>query len=121
MWSPGWWNDLVDEGTAPDPRFTFANERTFLAWIRTSLALIAGGLGVDAFAHDLPAWSRTVLASVLVIVGGLLGATAFARWHRAELALRRNEPRPLSRSPQIVSFTLAAVALGVTLLIFAGY
>src|SRR3954462_10286719 len=65
MWSPGWWNDLVDEGAAPDPRFTFANERTFLAWIRTSLALIAGGLGVDAFAHDLPAWSRTALASVL--------------------------------------------------------
>ncbi|HWJ62691.1 MAG TPA: DUF202 domain-containing protein [Acidimicrobiales bacterium] len=117
MWSPKWWNELVQEGAAPDPRMTFANERTFLAWIRTSLALIAGGLGVDAFAHDLPDWSRTLLASVLVIIGGILGASAFRRWLQAELAMRRDEPLPPSRSPQIVSLALAAVALGVAVLI----
>jgi putative membrane protein len=32
------------EGTEPDYRFTLANERTFLAWIRTALALLAGGV-----------------------------------------------------------------------------
>ena len=121
MWNPGWWNELVEQGTAPDPRVTFANERTFLAWIRTSLALIAGGLGVDAFADDLAPWSRTTLACVLVTVGGLLGASAFQRWRRAELALRRREPLPPSRSPQIVSLALAAVAIGVLGLIVFGH
>ena len=33
-------------GHEPDYRFTLANERTFLAWIRTSLGLMAVGLAV---------------------------------------------------------------------------
>jgi putative membrane protein len=120
VWSPKWWNELVDQGVAPDPRVTFANERTFLAWIRTSLALIAGGLGVDAFAEDLAPWSRTTLACLLVTLGGLLGASAFARWRRAELAMRRGESLPPSRTPQIVSISVAAVAVGVVLMIVVG-
>lgn len=114
---PGWWERLLAEGTAPDPRFTFANERTFLAWVRTSLALMAGGLGVDTFADDLPAWSRTTLATVLVTLGGLLAASSFRRWHRAERALRRSEPLPPSRSPQVVAVALAAVAAGALVLV----
>lgn len=115
--SPGWWDRLLAEGTAPDPRFTFANERTFLAWVRTSLALMAGGLGVDAFADDLPAWSRTTLAAVLVVLGGVLVATSFRRWLRAEQALRRQEPLPPSRAPQVVALALAAVAAGALVLV----
>ena len=120
MWSPRWWNELIEEGQAPDPRVTFANERTFLAWIRTSLALLAAGLGVDAFAKDLPAWSRTLLASVLIALGGLVGATAFGRWRRAEIAMRRGEPLRLSRSPQVVSLVLALAAFAVMILIIVG-
>jgi len=114
---PRWWEELIAEGTAPDPRFTFANERTFLAWVRTSLALMAAGLGVEAFADDLPEWARTTLAGVLVTLGGLVAASAFRRWHRAELALRRDQPLPPTRSPQLVSLALAAVALGVLVLV----
>lgn len=117
VWSPKWWNDLVQEGAAPDPRMTFANERTFLAWVRTALALIAGGLGVEAFAHDLPDWARSSLAIALVAIGGLLGASAFRRWFSAELALRRDEPLPPSRTPQVVSIAIAAVALAIALVI----
>ena len=42
---PRW---VYDEGTDPDPRFTLANERTFLAWIRTSIAFMAAGVAIDA-------------------------------------------------------------------------
>jgi putative membrane protein len=115
--SPRWWEELRSQGTAPDPRFTFANERTFLAWVRTSLALMAAGLGVEAFAEDLPEWSRTVLAGALVAIGGLIAASAFRRWQQAELALRLDEPLPPSRSPQVVSLALAGVALAVFVLV----
>lgn len=47
-------NRWFAEGSDPDPRFTLANERTFLAWVRTSLALLAGGIGLDAFVVGLP-------------------------------------------------------------------
>jgi putative membrane protein len=108
---------MLAEGETPDPRFTFANERTFLAWIRTALALMAGGLGVEAFAEDIPDWSRTVLASVLVALGGALAFASFQRWQRAEVALRRNEELPPTRRPQIIAFGLAAVAAAVLVLI----
>src|ERR1700735_1399686 len=41
-------------GTEPDPRFTFANERTFLAWSRTALALVVAGLGVVQLLPPFP-------------------------------------------------------------------
>jgi uncharacterized membrane protein YidH (DUF202 family) len=49
--SSHWWQRVVGEqphevGQHPDYRFTLANERIFLAWIRTSLALVAGGIAV---------------------------------------------------------------------------
>ena len=61
---------LLPGGTEPDPRFTLANERTFLAWIRTSLALLAGGIAIEAFTADLflePV--RKGLAVILLLLG----------------------------------------------------
>ena len=40
---------LAAIGSDPDPRFTFANERTFLAWNRTALAFVAAGLAAAEF------------------------------------------------------------------------
>ena len=87
---------VLGGGTEPDPRFTLANERTFLAWIRTSLAFLAGGIAVEAFTEDLfPAPIRTVLAVVLLLLGVLISAGAAWRWVGVERALRRKAPLPL--------------------------
>ena len=113
-----WADRLVEDGVDPDPRFSFANERTFLAWIRTSLALVAAGVGVDAFATDVPDWARRSLAGLLVLLGGLLSAAAFRRWFRSELALRRSESLPVNHLAPIMAYGLslgAALALVLVL------
>jgi putative membrane protein len=87
---------LLGDGFEPDPRFTLANERTFLAWIRTSLALLAGGIAVEAFTTEVfPEQLRTLLAVVLLLLGVLLSAGAAVRWFRVERSLRHQTPLPL--------------------------
>lgn len=87
---------VLGGGTEPDPRFTLANERTFLAWIRTSLAFLAGGIAVEAFTEDLfPEPIRTSLAVVLLLLGVLISAGAAWRWVGVERSLRRRAPLPL--------------------------
>jgi putative membrane protein len=108
---------LLPGGTEPDPRFTLANERTFLAWIRTSLALVAGGIAIEAFTSGLfvePA--RKGLAVLLLLLGMMLSAGAAVRWIRVERSMRNKEPLPI---PLIVPFLAATGALAaVVILIF---
>ncbi|WP_433477828.1 YidH family protein [Spirillospora sp. CA-142024] len=108
----GRWTDrLLAEGSDPDPRFSLANERTFLAWIRTALALIAGGIGL-ALAGDLvqPAL-RNGLAVGFAATGALVAAFAFRRWLRTERALRRAETLPPPALAPIMAYGLAAAAI----------
>jgi putative membrane protein len=81
-------------GGEPDPRFSLANERTFLAWIRTALALIAVGVAVEAL--DLPVQPQLRLIAALVFIGlGLMAAAqAWPGWMRAERSLRQARPLP---------------------------
>lgn len=108
--------EVRDDGEEPDYRFSLANERTFLAWIRTSLGLLAGGVAVDQLTPDVaPAPLRAALAVVCALGGAVLGVTAYRRWRLVERAMRRGEPLPPSR-------TLLALTLGVALvaLLFCG-
>lgn len=111
---------LVAQGTEPDPRFTFANERTFLAWIRTSLALVAAGIGVDAFATEIPSWGRRPLAGLLVVLGGVLALSAYRRWYEAEVAIRRSTPLPSLRLAPLLAYGLAAGAGLALVLVLIG-
>src|SRR5690625_109053 len=98
-----------EEGEDPDPRFTLANERTFLAWIRTSLAFLAGGIALEAFAVDIvPYVFRTVLSVLVVFIGLLFASGAMFRWLCVERSMRRGEPLPLP-----VSMPVLAVGAGV--------
>ena len=79
-------------GTEPDARFTLANERTFLAWTRTALALIAGGVALEALGLDLQAGFRLAASLVLVVAGLALPIWAWVEWMRTERALRPDAP-----------------------------
>lgn len=109
---------LAEVGTDPDPRFTLANERTFLAWIRTSLALMAAAVAVSQLipASNLRG-SRPVLALALAAVGLLISATAYLRWVGNERAMRTGEPLPHTPLLQIVSYGLTAIGVVVIVVV----
>ncbi len=113
--SPGLRRFLAD-GKDPDPRFTLANERTFLAWIRTSLALLAAGIGLEAFVDDLPEGLRRGLASLLIVLGAGLAVGAFVRWLGTERAMRHSRSLP---PPDLAPWLAAGI--GVSALLLLGY
>src|ERR1700709_2840181 len=88
---PRW---VYDEGDEPDPRFSLANERTFLAWVRTALAMFAGGVALHALAVPSTDWLRGLLVVVLIGVGGLVCLLSVVRWARIERAMPLPEPLP---------------------------
>jgi putative membrane protein len=102
-------------GEDPDYRFSFANERTFLAWVRTALALIAGGVAVDALDLLQPTYVRVALAGVLLALGLLCAASSWVRWARSERAIRRGDPLPSSVFTAILAGSIIVV-VGVVLL-----
>ena len=102
-----------------DYRFSLANERTFLAWIRTALALVAGGVfaakGLD-FDHEVWRW---VIATPPIVAGAVLALDARARWRRYEEAMLDQRPLPDARGITLLSIGLgiyAIVALVVSIL-----
>jgi putative membrane protein len=101
---------VYDRGEEPDVRFSLANERTYLAWIRTSLALMATGVAIQAFEigdHSV----ASVLASV-ALVGSSIGmpVQAWCGWARAERSMRERTPLPDPRG----TLPLALVVIGAS-------
>src|SRR5262245_18078267 len=95
----------------PDYRFTLANERTFLAWIRTSLALLAAGVAVAQLLPDLgPRPYRLSLGLALIGLSLLAAGTSYVRWVRADTAIRQGQPLTRPWLP-------AALAVGLSLVI----
>jgi putative membrane protein len=109
-----WWQT----GIRPDYRFSLANERTFLAWIRTSLAIVAGAIGIDQFASHLgSAQLRLILSIALLVVGGTLGGVAYTRWARAERAMRQETDLPHSLLLPFLALFTAVLAVGLAAII----
>jgi putative membrane protein len=102
------------ECSEPDPRFTLANERTFLAWIRTSLALIAGGVALAELGGGIgPTGVRLLLSVAPVLSGAVLSVLAFRHWHSCQRALRTGDPLPPPRFA--IGLTVLVVSAGLAL------
>lgn len=103
-------------GEEPDPRFSLANERTFLAWTRTALALIAGGVALEVLGLELNPGFRLAASLELIIAGTAVAPLAWWEWRSAERALRLSRPLPGALSAAL----LATTAVTVGALVIAG-
>lgn len=111
---PSW---VYGVGVTPDHRFSLANERTFLAWVRTSLALLAGGVALDAVDLDGPAGLQSALAAALVVLGLLGAAVSWLRWAAAERAMRLRRPLPGTTALAWLALALVVVAACLVVLV----
>lgn len=112
-----WWQ----QGKTPDYRFTLANERTFLAWIRTALALMAGAVGIEQFSPELSsAELRITLAMFILTCASCMGVIAWRRWRQNEHAMRLDKDLPYTRALSILSGVMVVVALLLAVLLWQG-
>jgi putative membrane protein len=102
----------------PDVRFTYANERTFLAWNRTALALIATGVAATQLLPKLEVeWGRRLLGLPLIALGAIVAAESLRQWRANQRAMRRGDPLPRSRMPLILTIgivVVGAIAVGLS-------
>ncbi len=106
----------------PDYRFTLANERTFLAWLRTSLSLLAAGVAVVQLvpAFPLPG-ARAVTGGLLAVLAVVSAASGVLRWRSVETAIRHARPLPPQRIPWVLGTGLVVLALfGLALIVLRG-
>ncbi|MFL6100823.1 MAG: YidH family protein [Actinomycetales bacterium] len=104
----------------PDPRWAMANERTALAWVRTSLTLLAGGVGLTSLARvaGLP---RIVdfASAAICLLGAWIGASAFVTWRQRDAAMRAGEPLPATRALPLLIASVVVVALALAVYLVA--
>jgi putative membrane protein len=101
-----------------DYRFTLANERTFLAWLRTSLALVAAGVAVVQLVPEFGvAGARHVVGVVLAALGTGVAVAAIGRWRRVQRAMERDEVLPPTRMPLLLGAALGVLGVAVAVLL----
>jgi putative membrane protein len=99
-------------GDEPDPRFTLANERTLLAWLRTALALVVAGVAIVALSDLVtPPWLADVTAVAAFLGGGVTALLGYVQWQRVERSLRLRQPLPAGLGAVVVLATIVAIAV----------
>lgn len=107
-----------DSGSEPDYRMSLAAERTYLAYLRTGLALMAAGVAVAGALPDAGgATLRRTVGLLLVVIAGVLLATARHRWKAVDAAMRRGAPLPRSRVADHLGSALALIAVAAVVLV----
>ena len=111
-------NSPADAPRHPDYRYTLANERTLLAWLRTGLALVAGGVAVATYAPDLGVpWGSGAVALGLVLIGLITALAGYRSWRGNEDAIRNDQALPQGLLPTVLAAAVAVVVVVVAVLV----
>lgn len=103
---------LDEIGTEPDVRFTYANERTFLAWSRTSLALVVTGVAATQLLPKFDInFGRRLIGIPLIALGAVLAVASYVHWYRNQRAMRLGEPLPRSPLTLVLAIGIAVVSV----------
>lgn len=115
-------NESNDTKKVLDYRFSFANERTFLSWIRTALALLAGAVAIDQFVttSEYPL-IRISLAILLAIIAAVLAISAFFRWRANEKAMLEDRALPYNHLLSMIAILVLIAAACFIMLFLVGH
>ena len=100
-----------EPGSEPDYRFTLANERTFLAWIRTALAILAGAMVMQQIVRHELRWVVVMFTCFLSLLAALLSVGAYRQWRQYQDAMRLTKPLPPSKLVPLLA--VCATLLGI--------
>ncbi|MGH8869598.1 MAG: DUF202 domain-containing protein [Actinomycetes bacterium] len=114
-------SDGLEPGQEPDYRFSLANERTFLAYLRTALALDAAGLATVQFLTDVATPETRRVAGAALTAAGLVAAVAgYRRWRANQEAMRHGRALPPSSVPLTLAAAVAVASAVALVLALAG-
>ncbi len=116
---------MADEGAAhnsppagepadgePDVRFTYANERTFLAWNRTALALVASGVAATQLLPSFDVgYGRRLIGIPLIVLGAIVAVASYQHWQANQRAMRVGAALPRSYLPEVLGAGIIVVAI----------
>jgi len=100
-----------------DYRYLLANERTFLAYVRTSVALHVAGFGILQFLTHGHTAIREGFGISMVAVGSLVGVAGFLRFRSNEAIIRADGDMQTARSPVLLAFAVGALPLVAALVV----
>ena len=114
-------DDETAEEREPDVRFTYANERTFLAWNRTALALIATGVAATQLLPEFHVpYGRRILGVPLIALGAVVAFTSYRQWRSNERAMRQRRPLPRSLMTAVLSIGIGLISVVAVVLAVRG-
>lgn len=111
---------VYDVGREPDPLYSLANERTYLAWLRFAVTLLAGAVAIDRLLLERPSFGSEVLAFALVAIAYGTCGVGVRRWLVTERALRQRQPLPGFGAPLLVFVAIVLAGAGVLILVARG-
>jgi putative membrane protein len=113
-----------------------ANERTFLAWVRTAIAVMAFGFLVEKFDLFLEVAARSVGARtpsiggqllgniaglLLIALGGVTVVLAIVRFRKTSLDIDSEERRPGTGERMDIALAGLLALLGAALFVYLSY
>lgn len=108
---------VYDVGREPDPLYSLANERTYLAWLRFAVTLLAGAVAIDRLLVERPRVASEIAALSLVAVAFGTCGLGVRRWLVTERALRLRRPLPGFGAPMFVVLAILLAGVGVIVLV----